>query len=182
MTTSLVLTFIGHDKPGLVNTLSETIAFAGGSWLESRLAHLAGAFAGIVLVSVPEPNAARLTTALCSLEEAGLRITVEPGISVEPSSAAPPATGHRSLELRLIGHDRPGIVRDVTQALSQLGANIEEFSSGIESAPFTGETMFRAEARLRVPEGVTTEEVQKILEQLANEIMVDLTTSASESI
>ena len=42
--------------------------------------------------------------------------------------------------------------------------------------------MFRAEARLRVPEGVTTEEVQKILEQLANEIMVDLTTSASESI
>jgi glycine cleavage system regulatory protein len=176
MTTSLVLTFIGHDKPGLVNTLSETIAGAGGSWLESRLAHLAGEFAGIILVSVPEPNAARLTTALRSLEEAGLRITVEPG------SAAPPATGHRTLELRLIGHDRPGIVRDVTQALSQLGANIEEFSSGIESAPFTGETMFRAEARLGVPEGVTTEEVQKILEQLADEIMVDLTTSASESI
>ena len=93
MTTSLVLTFIGHDKPGLVNTLSETIAAAGGSWLESRLAHLAGEFAGIVLVSVPEPNAARLTTALRSLEEAGLRITVEPGISVEPSSAALPATG-----------------------------------------------------------------------------------------
>ena len=46
MTTSLVLTFIGHDKPGLVNTLSETISAAGGSWLESRLAHLAGEFAG----------------------------------------------------------------------------------------------------------------------------------------
>src|ERR1700688_5015780 len=130
MTTSLVLTFIGHDKPGLVNTLSETIAAAGGSWLESRLAHLAGEFAGIMLVSVPEPNAARLTMALRSLEEAGLRITVE------PNSAAPPATSYRTLELRLIGHDRPGIVRDVTQALSQLGANIEEFSSGIESAPF----------------------------------------------
>ena len=173
MTTSLVLTFIGHDKPGLVNTLSETIAAAGGSWLESRLAHLAGEFAGIVLVSVPEPNAPRLTTALHSLEEAGLTVTIAPG------STPPPATGHRTLELHLIGHDRPGIVRDVTQALNQLGANIEEFSSFIESAPFTGETMFRAEARLRVTERVTTEEVQKTLEQLADEIMVDLTSRGS---
>lgn len=176
MTTSLVLTFIGHDKPGLVNTLSETIASAGGSWLESRLAHLAGEFAGIVLVSVPEPNAASLATALRSLEEDGLRITIE------PSSAAPPAISYGIFELHLIGHDRPGIVRDVTQALRQLGANIEEFSSSIESAPFTGETMFRATARLHVPDGVTNADVQKTLEQLADEIMVDLTTSASEGL
>ena len=70
-------------------------------------------------------------------------------------------------------------MRDVTQALSQLGVNIEEFSSFIESAPFTGETMFRATARLYVPESITTTAVQKALEQLADEIMVDLTTSAS---
>jgi glycine cleavage system regulatory protein len=176
MTTSLVLTFIGHDQPGLVNTLSETIASAGGSWLESRLAHLAGEFAGIVLVSVPEPNAASLATALRSLEEAGLRITVE------SSNAAPSATGYRTLEMRLIGQDRPGIVRDVTQALSQLGVNIEEFSSSLESAPFAGETLFRAAARLYVPEGVTTEKVRIILEQLADEIVVDLTTSAGEGL
>ena len=85
MTTSLVLTFIGHDKPGLVNTLSETIAAAGGSWLESWLANLAGEFAGIILVSLPEPNAARLTTALRSLEEAGLRITIAPGSARAPA-------------------------------------------------------------------------------------------------
>jgi glycine cleavage system regulatory protein len=176
MTTSLVLTFIGHDKPGLVNTLSETIAAAGGNWLESRLAHLAGEFAGIVLVGIPEPNAAGLATALRSLEEAGLRITVE------PSSATQPATSYGTFELHLIGHDRPGIVRDVTQALRQLGANIEEFSSSIESAPFTGEMMFRAAARLHVPDGVTNADVQKTLEQLADEIMVDLTTSASEGL
>jgi glycine cleavage system regulatory protein len=176
MTTSLVLTFIGHDQPGLVNAVSEKIAAAGGSWLESRLAHLAGEFAGIVLVSVPEPHAASLARALRSLEAAGLRITVE------PSSAAPPATSYGTFELHLIGHDRPGIVRDVTQALSQLGVNIEEFTSGIESAPFTGETMFRAAARLHVPEGVTTAQVQKILEQLAAEIMVDLTTGSQATV
>jgi glycine cleavage system regulatory protein len=176
MTTSLVLTFTCHDKPGLVSAISEQIATAGGSWRESRLARLAGEFAGIILVSVPEPNVADLIVALHSLEEAGLRLTVE------RSSAAPPATSNRTLELHLVGHDRPGIVRDVTQALSQIGANVEEFTSGIESAPFTAETMFRAAARLHVPEGVTNEEVQKILEQLAEEMMVDLTTSAGEEL
>ncbi|HVE23142.1 MAG TPA: ACT domain-containing protein [Acidocella sp.] len=175
MTASLVLAFIGPDRPGLVKTLSETITEAGGSWLESRLAHLAGEFAGIVLVSVPAQNEADLVAALRNLEAAGLRITVE------TSRAAPAATGYGSFELHLIGHDRPGIVRDVTQALSQLGVNIEEFSSAIESAPFTGEVMFRAAARLHVPDGISIEAVQAALERLADEIMVDLTASAGES-
>lgn len=174
MTISLVLTFIGHDRPGLVNAISEKIAAAGGSWLESRLAHLADEFAGIVLISVPEPNVNGLTTELRSLENDGLRVTV-----ARSSTAAQPSS--RTLDLNLIGHDRPGIVRDITYALSRLGANIEEFSSGIESAPFTGETMFRAAARLRVPDGVSTEDVQTILEQLADEMMVDLTTRMGEN-
>ncbi|GLR67183.1 glycine cleavage system protein R [Acidocella aquatica] len=174
MTTSLVLTFVSHDKPGLVSAISEKIADAEGSWLESRLARLAGEFAGIVLISVPDANAPGLTAALHSLEEAGLRITVE------RTTSAPPEISYRTLDLELLGQDRPGIVRDVTHALGQLGANIEEFSSGIESAPFTGETMFRAAARLRVPGSVTTEDVQKILERLAEEMMVDLTSSENE--
>jgi glycine cleavage system regulatory protein len=176
MTTSIVLTFIGHDKPGLVSSVSEKIAAAGGSWLDSRLARLAGEFAGIVLVGVPEPNVTGLMAALRSLEETGLRITVE------RSSAAPATTRFRIFDLQLIGHDRPGIVRDVTQAMRQLGANIEAFTSDIESAPFTGETMFRATARLQVPDNVTSEEVQRVLERIADEIMVDLTIAASEGI
>jgi glycine cleavage system regulatory protein len=174
MTTSLVLTFMGRDKPGLANAISETIAAAGGNWMESRMARLADKFAGIVLVSVPEPNVADLSAALRSLDDAGLRITVE------LSGAAPPETGSKILELNLVAQDRPGIVRDVTQALSQLGANIEAFSSGIESAPFTGETMFRATARIRVAEDITPDEVQVTLEQLPDEIIVDFTTSTDE--
>jgi glycine cleavage system regulatory protein len=176
MTTSIVLTFIGRDRPGLVSSVSEKIAAAGGSWLDSRLARLAGEFAGIVLVGVPEPNVTDLMAALSSLEETGLRITVE------RSSAAAATTRFRTFELQLVGHDRPGIVRDVTQAMRQLGANIESFSSDIESAPFTGEAMFRAAARLQVPDDVAIEEVQNILERIAGEIMVDLTIEASEGV
>jgi glycine cleavage system regulatory protein len=176
MTTSLVLTFIGRDRPGLVNAISEKIAGAGGSWLESRLARLAEEFAGIVLISVPEADVERLSTALHGLEGLGLRITVE------RSRAAPCGTSYHTIELNLVGQDRPGIVRDVTQILSQLGANIEEFSSGIENAPFTGETMFRAAARLSVPDAVTSDKLRTALEALADEMMVDIAAAAVEAV
>lgn len=164
-----VLTCIGQDRPGLVNAIAEQISAAGGNWLESRLEHLAGQFAGIVQVRVPEDRIPALTEALQALP--GLSVTLAQG-HAEPETALIP------LSLSLLGHDRPGIVRDVTQALTRLGVNIEEFSSAIESAPFTGEEMFRATLKLGLPEHVSSDEVQRVLERLADEIMVDLRTGA----
>ena len=174
MTTPIVLTFIGHDRPGLVNAISEKVAASGGTWLESRLAHLAGEFAGIVLVSVPDANIADLTAALRDLETAGLRI------AVERSSEAKTDRGRKTFKLELVGHERPGIVREVTQALTQFGVNIEEFSSSIEGAPFSGAEMFRATARLGVPDDLASDDLRKTLERLAQEIMVDLAVIESD--
>jgi glycine cleavage system regulatory protein len=171
MGTPLVLTFIGRDRPGLVNAISETVAAAGGTWLESRLAHLAGEFAGILLVGVPEANVVDFTAALRGLEASGLRVTVERGVA----TSAP--KGERIVELNLVGHERPGIVREVTRALTRLGVNIEEFESGVEAAPFSGTEMFRAAARLRIPDDLAGDELRRTLERLAGEIMVDLAVS-----
>ena len=77
MDTALVLTFIGDDKPGVVNAISEKIAACGGTWLESRLAHLAGEFAGILMIGISEERIGDLTAALRVLEAAGLRIAVK---------------------------------------------------------------------------------------------------------
>jgi glycine cleavage system regulatory protein len=111
-----------------------------------------------------------LTTALQGLAAEGLAVTVTQG-------SGAPAQGE-TLNLEIIGQDRPGIVRDLTQALTKLGVNIEELSSAIESAPFTGETMFRATLRLGVPEHVAVERIRQTLEVLADEIMVDVKAGA----
>jgi len=66
---SFVLTIIGPDKPGLVERLSDTVTEHGGNWLESRMAHLGGQFAGILRVSVPESQANDLRAALERLEK-----------------------------------------------------------------------------------------------------------------
>ena len=167
MNTVAVLTCIGQDRPGLVNAISEAVAASGGNWLESKLEHLAGQFAGILLLRLPEQNIPALTAALQALP--GLSVTLARG-TTEPE---PP---HEPLTLELLGHDRPGIVRDVTQALTRLGVNIEDFCSAIESAAFTGEEMFRATLKLRLPEHVPADEVRRVLEKLADEIMVDIST------
>jgi glycine cleavage system regulatory protein len=108
------------------------------------------------------------------LEATGLRIAIKRST---PTAVQRDGT---ILVLNLVGHERPGIVRDVTQALTDLGVNIEEFSSGIESAPFSGGELFRAKARLHVPDDIVSERVQKTLERLAGEIMVDLTVSEGD--
>ena len=108
------------------------------------------------------------------LAPAGLSLTIERGADEEPTPSA------RLITLDILGNERPGIVRDVAQALTALGVNIEEFESRLESAAFTGVEMFRAHARLRAPETLPLEDLRRTLERLAGEIMVDLTLAEAD--
>jgi glycine cleavage system regulatory protein len=171
MRTSLVLTVIGDDKPGIVEQLSDQILAAGANWEESRMAQLAGKFAGILRVSVEAANAealrARLTTS-----NPGLTVVVEgTGEKLE--------SGFRTLRLDLVGNDHPGIIRDIARVLSHQQINIEELETDITSAPMSGETLFRARARLRTPPSLSLDWLRHRLEALAGELMVDLTLDDS---
>jgi glycine cleavage system regulatory protein len=166
---SLVLTVIGADRPGLVETLAKTIADHGASWLESRMAHLSGHFVGLLRVSVGESRAAELADALRALEARGLRVIVEAALGEGRDETAP------RLRLELVGLDRPGIVRDISRALAQRGVNVEELESHTSSAPMSGETLFHVEAWLRLPRDGDPDELRATLEKLADELMVELT-------
>lgn len=168
MKTSLVLTLIGRDRPGLVSAVAACATAGGGNWLESRLAQLAGQFAGVVRLEVDEGDADRLEASLRELETEGLHLTIERG-------AAPGLTaGRRMTRLELVGHDRPGIVRDISMVLARHGVSIEELETACESAPMSSEQLFRAKAVLEVSSSVSLEALRHDLEALANELMVDL--------
>src|SRR5689334_20290929 len=126
MRTSLVLTVIGDDKPGIVEQLSDRILATGANWEESRMARLAGKFAGVLRVSVEDDRAEALAASLRTLAAGGLTVVVEH--SVGGSAAA------RSIQLELVGNDHPGIVRDIARALAQHRVNIEELETGVTSA------------------------------------------------
>ncbi len=171
----LVLTVTGPDRPGLVRAVSQEVADAGGDWLESRMATLAGTFAGVVLVAVPDERTAALAQRLQALESQGLRIALEPG------AAEPPKAAGRLVRLELVGQDHPGIVRDVSRLLAERQISVEELETDTVSGAFSGETLFRARARLRVPAQLPTNELRSLLEALANELMVDVNLEALES-
>jgi len=168
MRTSLVLTVIGDDKPGIVEQLSERVLATGANWEESRMARLAGKFAGLLRVSVATDQADALAATLRELDAGGLSVVV--ARSGEGTTEA-----QRTVGLELIGHDHPGIVRDISRALAQLGVNIEELETDVTSAPMSGDSLFRARVTLGVPSGVTVNQLRTVLEELAGELMVDLT-------
>jgi glycine cleavage system regulatory protein len=165
--TFLVLTVIGDDKPGLVGELSAVISAHQGNWLESSMSHLAGQFAGIVRVAVPNDRAERLRAALAAL--GGLKITAE----TSPAQKSVP-TGRR-LKLSLVGHDRIGIVREVSQILAKHAVNVEELNTFVSSAPMSAETLFHAQAELFAGAGLDARALKAELERLSNDLMVDIT-------
>ena len=126
---SLVLTFVGDDRPGLVNAISEKVVEFGGTWLESRSVRLAGKFAGVVLVRVPDENLIPLESALAKLAPSGLRVSIERGA---PSETEKPA---RIVSLEIVGKERPGIVRDVTQALTLSASTSKSSQADLRASP-----------------------------------------------
>ena len=168
MAKSLVFTVIGPDRPGLVELLSSTVTESGGNWVDSRMSVLSDRFAGIVLVSVPDDSADMLRRALLDLEEHGLRLMVESAPHHQPEPAS------RVIILELVGQDRPGIVRDVSQVLRKHGVNIADLVTENESGPMSGGTMFKMVAELQVPQQVPNEKLRADLEALADDIMVDI--------
>lgn len=170
--TTLALTAIGDDRPGLVSALSAEIDDHGGSWVDSSLALLGGKFAGIVLVEVAQERTADLTESLSALaEQVGLRVTATPaGSSADPVDGG----GGEALQLHLIGQDRTGMVREVASALASARATIDDLRTWTRDAPEGGGVLFEAEASVRLAAGEDAGAVREALERIAAELMVDL--------
>ncbi len=169
MMTSLILTVIGPDKPGLVEMLSQTIALHNGNWLESGMSRLGGKFAGILVVSVPPDQAPALEKALAALQAQGLKVMTE------HSDETASSVELHAIQLDLVGHDKPGIVRDITRVLAARHINVERLNTELTSGSMSAELLFKAQASLMAPQDIDLDELQQALETIASDLMVDIT-------
>ena len=162
-----VLSVVGSDRPGLTKALAAAVLSAGGNWLESHLSRLGGLYVGSVLVELAEVKAEALRTAVAAVDAAGLEVRIAPALEAAKAAG-------ETLELSLVGQDRPGIVNQVTAAVSELGANIETFETWLSSEAHSGAPLFHMDAHLRLPAGLEVAKVQAALEAISGEIMVDV--------
>ncbi len=168
MDSPLVITVVAPDRPGLVESIASAVAKCGGNWLESRMSRLGGQFAGILRVSIPAAERSKALSALHALETGGLKLTI-----LDDVVAAAPPEG-RFAELNLVGQDRPGIVRQVSEAFARSHVNVEELETEFSSAPMTGELLFHARARVHIPPQCEIQRLRAELERIASDLMVDL--------
>ena len=171
MQASLIITILGNDEPGLVNSLSEALEIHNASWSESRMAHLAGKFAGILQVSLPKDNINALTDDLGKLQTNNLRILIETANLTEK-----PLTT-KTLDVEILCQDRIGIINDVTEVLAKLKVNIEELDSTVKEASMAGGMLFCADLKLGLPDDVNADAVEDCLAEVSDQLMIDIKLS-----
>lgn len=174
MKSTLVLTIVGADRSGLVDSVASLVTAHGGNWLESRMSRLGGQFAGILRVEFPAGAEVGFAKAAEGLRDSGLTVVI---VSDAEKAAA---TQGQGWFIHLMGQDRPGIVQQISHALASRLVNVEDLHTECVSAPMSGETLFKARAKVQVPAECDLEDLRRELEKVASDLIVDLTVEQVE--
>ena len=164
---SILISVLGDDKPGLLDSLSEIIVSNDGDWVESNMSTVEAKFAGILRVNVPPKNAKKLIKELTS-SKLGLQIACEETAPVRLSD-------YKSYNIELIGQNHVGIINKLSHVLSNdLKANVEGIKTEVIDSSMSGEQLFKAQITLHLPKSVDERLIKDKLELIADEMMVEI--------
>ena len=166
MSTSLIVSFIGDDRPGIVQMIADVVAGHGGSWQESRMSGLGGYFSGTVRILIDSEKFEELDQDLRTLE--GLTFVLRPLRQESSQKTA------QLMKLDIVGPDRPGILQDVMNQLVGYGINVVEMETEVSPASMSGELNFIADALVEVPNEVDIENLDKQLDDVARNLGLDI--------
>ena len=166
MAESLVITFVGVDRPGIVQDLTAMVHGQQGNWLESKMSRMAGKFAGIALIEVSRERLDALKEELQGIPDVS--------VIVEMTDTQDSDAGMLSYQLNIVGLDRLGILQEVTNELSRKNINVIELETRVNSAPMSGDKMFHADASVLVPSSVDLIDLHDRLDAVTDDLGVDI--------
>ncbi len=172
MAESLVITFVGIDRPGIVQDLTTMVHDQQGNWLESKMSRMAGKFAGIALIEISPERLEKLKDELQKVSDLS--------VIVETTGAQDNDAGSLGYQLNIVGLDRQGILQEVTNELSQNNINVIDLETHVSSAPMSGDKMFHADASVLVPSSVDLIDLHKRLDAVADKLSVDILLELSD--
>ncbi len=175
MNTSLILTVISEDKPGVIEHIARVVNECHGNWLESRLSQLAGKFAGVIRIQVATEQQETLIDSLRELRSQHISIIVD---SCETSNAQPQLSA--KIRFHAVGPDRPGIIKEFSKAFVNKNINVETLNTSLSSMAYSGEPLFEAEGTLATLSQVDIDDLREVLDDIANELAMDISLEALE--
>ncbi len=161
----IVISCIGSDQAGIVETLSKIIKEHQGNWQVSSLHHLSGFFAGVIEVAVEKSKTQALISSLKNIENLHCQIEVAESVSEKVNT---------NLVLELTANDRAGIVQEISSVIHHQGGNLIKLISSQSSAAHTGQLLFNAKVQVAMNE-TDVDELVGALEHIADDLMVDIT-------
>ncbi len=172
MTTQLVITALGEDRPGIVGALSETLTSQKLNIEDSRMSMLGGEFAVLMLVGGAQSSINDFISNIAALEE-----KLKMKLLVKPTESRVAAVLIPCL-VEVVSIDHPGIVQDITAFFSQRNINIVKMDTHCYPAAHTGATMFALTMSIGVP---TEQSIASLREDFAG-VCDDLNLDASLSV
>lgn len=146
MSSNLVISVLGKDRPGIVNELSECILDAGGNIADSRMSVLGGDFAVILMVSGNWNSIAKIESQLAQLAE-----TLDMTITSRRTEQRPVRRDLLPYGVDVVALDHPGIVHHLASFFSAREINIQGMDTSTYCAAHTGTPMFNVHMTVEIP-------------------------------
>lgn len=169
----LVLTGSGKDKPGLVAGLTGLILAFEGNIEDSTMTRLAGQFATIVIVALPETvELEAFRQAVTRLEqELAFQLSVQV-LSPKESEQATAEAEQTSFMITVGGQDRTGLTHRIASLLADASINITD----LNAHQIQGEDgpVYLMVIEADVPNAMPQEALKALLKPVADELNLDV--------
>ncbi len=168
MTTKLVISALGEDRPGIVDQLSNIIYTHGLNIEDSRMTVLGGEFAVLLLVS-GEPDAlAALHTQVSDIEK-----TMNMSLLLKATSERGIAENTIPYSVDVASLDHPGIVHNLSGFFSTRNINIVDLQTERYAAPHTGSPMFALHMTVGIPADTNIAKLREAFMDICDELNLD---------
>jgi glycine cleavage system transcriptional repressor len=159
--TSLAITLVGHDRPGIIAQAAEVLSQCGMNLEDSSMTLLRGHFA-MTLICAGEADAAQVESALAPLSNGSLDVTVRE-VPTGPDVAQLGST----YIVIVHGADRLGIVARLAGVIAEVGGNITDLTTRLV------DTLYALIAEVVLPLGCDVEALRAKLAEVSAELGVE---------
>jgi glycine cleavage system transcriptional repressor len=166
---TLAVTVLGHDRPGIIANVTEVLAGLGGNLEDSSMTLLRGHFA-MTLVVRCDADAATVEAGIADvLAGTGLVVSVLELPDEGAGSSAGP-----SYVLAVHGADRPGIVSAVTGLVANSGGNVTDLTTRLAGS------LYVLIAEVELPREADVDALTTALAALAGDLGVEANLRAAD--
>ncbi|WP_413700097.1 glycine cleavage system protein R [Psychromonas sp. KJ10-10] len=164
MNIQIMVTVSGSNQSDLIKILSDQTHELGGIWLNSKISHIDNYVAGLIKIEIDADNAETLITQFKAL-----------GINVDSVNLGT-VTHEKStpLDLNIDGKDRPGLVRHITQVLSDNSIRVDNMECNRIGVSAIGATLFTSHFKIVVDEQFNKSAVVEALQEIDDDLIIEL--------